>query len=201
MTGIAERRDDLRGKDDIRVARTRQRLIDAFTRAVTSGATPSVASLCREAMVGRTTFYTHFATLEDLAVTLVADAFGAIADADVEARREGGRSRDRIAYESLRWVVAELDDLRGILLAGIRLGTRAGVLERLVDLVAEHTRPIVAPSFEDPAASGIAARFLAAAVVHAVVGWIESDEPVSEGELVTVLAALLPPFLVSPAGA
>jgi AcrR family transcriptional regulator len=111
----AGRRRSKFGSSDPRALRTRQKLVAAFQAAVADAdpAVMSVASLTRAAGVNRTSFYSHFASPEDLAIHALSDLLDVVRDADIVMRAERSvpaAEASRRALRDIVWFVWERRD-------------------------------------------------------------------------------------------
>src|SRR3974390_3166120 len=100
--------------NDPRALRTRQKLVDAFHAAVADAdpAAMSVASLTRAAGVNRTSFYSHFASPEDLAIHALSDLFDVVGNADILMRAERSVPAEEASRRALRDIVEVVYDRR-----------------------------------------------------------------------------------------
>src|SRR5690349_12462466 len=96
------------GNDDPRAVRTRQKLIAAFHAAVAESdpAAMSVAALARAAGINRTSFYSHFASPEDLAIDALSELFDVVGEADILMRAEHSVPADEASRRALHDIVA-----------------------------------------------------------------------------------------------
>ncbi|MDN4640063.1 TetR/AcrR family transcriptional regulator [Agreia sp. PsM10] len=160
----------------------------------------SVLAVCRTAGVARSTFYSHFATLEDLAVATVADAFTAASPADVRRRTAHETSSADITRESVTQMIVTLEDLRTVVLMTTRMASRAAVVERLIAAMTEAVRSAIEvedSDLEEPALA-LTADFVAAGTVYATLRWLEQDERDRQA-IIDHLMNLLPAVLVGGA--
>lgn len=170
--------------EDPRQARTRQALSDALRRLL--AARPlgeiSVAALCREAGVHRTTFYGHAQGVEDLLVDLIGREIDQAATVDVPAemalpdaaaRYTGalGQLLDRVAAERPLFRSLLSSSSRGLLLAALERDLRVRVRLALdVFGVRDVTGTPAAPAREEAAA------FVAGALVGFIDVWAHEDD-------------------------
>lgn len=193
--------DDLRSTlaqtDDSRALETRRRLVEAWTRAAQDGvADIGVAAVARAAGVGRSTFYTHFATIEDLAVTAASELFTQGSAEDVERRTAHRLGRREITRLGLEQLVADLWEGRALLVSAVSLPTGAVVRQRIAADVARSLVPTILA--ERPGLSEdelrLTASYIAGGVANLVLAWI--DEPtVDRDDLVEYLLSLLPGWM------
>jgi AcrR family transcriptional regulator len=84
----AELRKTLHASKDPRVVRTRAAIVDAVHRLADEGRTTiSVADIVRAAGISQSSFYSHFASLDELASYIFGLASGDFATSDAEATR------------------------------------------------------------------------------------------------------------------
>ena len=179
---------------DPRALRTRRKLVDAFHAAVADAdpAAMSVASLTRAAGVNRTSFYSHFATPEDLAIHALSDLFDVVADADLLMPAEEASRR---ALEDIVGFVHERRDSYARVLG-------PGAAPRLLMAVTEAFTERTVASLErigtrPPGADlRVTARFLAGGVLGVIGTWLSDDQSRwTPDELVEALTHCLPRWL------
>jgi len=179
---------------DPRALRTRQKLVDAFHAAVADAdpAAMSVASLTRAAGVNRTSFYSHFATPEDLAIHALSDLLDVIGDADILMPAQEASRR---ALEDIVGFVHERRDSYARVLG-------PGAAPRLLMAVTEAFTERTVASLErigtrPPGADlRVTARFLAGGVLGVIGTWLSDDQSRwTPDELVEALTHCLPRWL------
>lgn len=188
------RRADLETADHTKVVQTRHRLVEAFRVAANQGLpTPSVTWICRQAGVGRSTFYTHFATVEDLALFTITAAFAATSEVDLSRRSAHEEDRRSIARAGLASLAEAFDSGRDVIRYAIRIGSRPAVIERLVTEFMRLTSKTVALEYQDLPASRIdvLTAYVSAGTVRAFMLWLEGDA-LDREELIDQLLELLP---------
>ena len=188
------RRSDLHAIDDLQVRETRQRLVEAFREASTEElSSVSVTWLCKKSGVARSTFYTHFATVEDLAVFTISEAFASASQADVDRRSTHEQDRRTITRVGLEGAVSAFDASRSDILYAIRIGSRPAVVQRLTEEFARLTRRTVAAESNeaDDDAVDLVTEFISAGTVHVLFLWMERGQPDCD-VLIDQLLDLLP---------
>ena len=179
---------------DPRALRTRQKLVDAFHAAVADAdpAAMSVASLTRAAGVNRTSFYSHFASPEDLAIHALSDLLDVIGDADILMPAQEASRR---ALEDIVGFVHERRDSYARVLG-------PGAAPRLLMAVTEAFTERTVASLErigtrPPGADlRVTARFLAGGVLGVIGTWLSDDQSRwTPDELVEALTHCLPRWL------
>jgi AcrR family transcriptional regulator len=197
----ADRRADLRTAQDEQSLETRRRLVEAFrTAAAEDVARPSVTWICERSGVGRSTFYTHFATVDDLAVFAITETFAATSASDVAERTTHGQDRRDITRAGLSRVVDALEATRDDLEYAVRIGSRAAVTERLVAEFASFTSGTVAAEFGDRsrAERDLVTGFVSAATVQGILWWLANPATMDRDAFIELLVELLPTQLTVP---
>lgn len=174
----AIRRDQLADTSDPRAVSTRKRLMSAFEDLIASGATSvTVTGLCKEAQVGRSTFYAHFRTVEDLIVGRLADIFVEGAEWDREHRRSKNEIADEITRSGLTVTVQRLQALRPLVAYATATDSRATLEYQLTSAVAEQMLPSISDiTGGNETLIAMRANFLAAGLVRVTLA--ELDRPV-----------------------
>jgi AcrR family transcriptional regulator len=188
------------GSSDPRALRTRRKLVAAFHAAVADAdpAAMSVASLTRAAGVNRTSFYSHFASPEDLAIHALSDLLDVVRDADIVMRAEHSvpaAEASRRALRDIVWFVWERRDSYARVLG-------PGAAPRLKHAVAEAFAERTVASLEHvegrPAGTDVqvTARFLAGGLLGAIGAWLGDEQSaMSPDDLVQALTQCLPGWL------
>lgn len=161
--------------EDRRVRRTRAALIDAFNRLVLERRQRriAVADVVAEAKVGRSTFYDHYSSADELHLAALRRPFGLLADA------AAGRG-DEAALERLFAHFWEHRQHARDSFAG-RSGERR--LRLLADMIEER---IAAPA-QIPAR--LAARQMAAAALAPVLAWVQGEVSCDSARLARSICA------------
>ncbi|MDQ1130996.1 TetR/AcrR family transcriptional regulator [Microbacterium sp. SORGH_AS_0888] len=183
----------LETSSDPRVGRTRTAIAEAVHELSRRGEDVTVAALARTAGISRASFYSHYASLDELALALQREAFATISD--LYAQESGDPpTAMRVAQQRL---VAHFAESRGLsaAIAGLPVskemhlgGIRAlaAVIERSL---AEHPDiPVgleIAPT----------ARYIAGAAYGLIDAWLTGELEMTDDALVDHLTRLLPPWL------
>ncbi|MQY31590.1 TetR/AcrR family transcriptional regulator [Nocardia aurantia] len=201
MTDSAQesRRNALSATDDARAARTRRRLSDALHDEIAeSGArNVSVATITRRAGVARSTFYTHFATVDALALFAVEELFEQLGSVDVVRRSTSGPDREQITRTGLTDVLEGLLANRNLLLLARDGAGGAELRERFVGEMARNIVPTIAIERPDatPEFLDFASQFLAAGTLRVMFEWLSGQQRTSRAELVELILGMLPAYL------
>lgn len=108
--GLDGRREALRGSTDARAVRTRDRIVSALEYLAEQGREINVSSVVREAGISRGTFYTHFSSLEDLAVEMQAEVVHLLAGMERTAAHLDPKGTSESRRESISKALSEVVD-------------------------------------------------------------------------------------------
>jgi AcrR family transcriptional regulator len=196
----AARRQDMAGSSDARAMRTRKILVAAVGEALEKDPDrPTVAAICSIGGVTRSTFYSHFSSVDDLVVKAVSDAIESISAADASRRMEGGT----VPLESTRIVLREIaEQLRAQpALFGWAL-SRAGAetSRRISDNVAAQTRRTIhaIATVPDDVDVDLTAQFLAGGVLNVIRASLLSPGRSFDDRGVEHLLLLIPDWIWGP---
>ena len=188
------------GSSDPRAVRTRQKLIEAFHAEIADGdpAAMSVSSLARAAGINRTSFYSHFASPEDLAIHALSDLFDVVGNADTELRSSHRVPAAEASRRALRDIVFFVCQRRDSYARVLGSAAAPGLLRAVTE--AYTAQAVVAlsrmPSLPPGADVEVTARFLAGGVLGVVGAWLSDDSPYrTPEELVEALVQCLPGWL------
>lgn len=194
MITQTQRRARLRDASDANSLSTRRQLRTAYEEAAAERVRRvSVSWLCERAGVGRSTFYTHFSAVEDLAAYVVTSGFDELAEEDMRARTSGVSGTDA-AHAGLARVVAMLADQRPVIEYSFAEGSRSAVVANMVSWFALYTRDTVVAAYSghDDAQIDLIAEFVSAGVVHAALLALEQETIANQDALVDLLSGMLP---------
>lgn len=200
VTPLHKTRSDISASGDPRVARTRQAILDAVETLASGDDSLSVAAIVREAGIGRSSFYTHFSGIDDLAVTVLSGVFEAIGVADVELRRHrvvSGAEAARVAQVRL---VGHLAQHRALYASMLALPFTSAVLTRAINAYAAQVRATIGLVPVTPAGLSIdaVAIYTASGSLGLLAHWIQSPDYMPADQLVDQLMSLLPSWLAAP---
>jgi AcrR family transcriptional regulator len=200
VTPLHETRNGIRVSGDPRVARTRQAILDAVESLAAGDEPITVAAIVRTASIGRSSFYTHFSGIDELAVTVLSGVFQGIGHEDVELRRNrivSGAEAARLAQVRL---VSHLVQHRALYSSMLALPFTSAVFTQAVDSYATQVRATIAllPDIPRGLSPEAVAIYTASGSLGLLAHWIRSDDPVSADVLVDQLMSLLPAWLAAP---
>ena len=185
---------------DPRALRTRRKLVDAFHGAIADAdpAAMSVASLTRAAGVNRTSFYSHFASPEDLAIHALSDLFDVVGDADILMRPEHSMPAEELSRRPLGDIVGFVYERRDSYARVLGPGAAPRLLMAVTEAFTERTvASLERISTRPPGADvRVTARFLAGGVLSVIGAWLSDDQSRwTPDELVEALTHCLPRWL------
>ncbi|GAB3616888.1 hypothetical protein GCM10027416_14450 [Okibacterium endophyticum] len=199
LTPQQERRDHRATSADDRSRATRRRLASALTAALDAGEPAGVASVCARAEVGRSTFYTHFATLDELVEFAIDDLFTDLAPIDRARRESHSLSRTEITRIGLAELIGSVLGSRAILAYASRQPGREQLRNRLIVDMSRSLRGTILAERADASESfiSIASEYVAGGVISVLLRLVENPEDYDHDEVVAIIADILPVWLTS----
>lgn len=186
--------------EDPRAQRTRALLLAEAERQIAAvGQLPSVAALVNAAGVSRGAFYTHFTSMEDLAVAAVRavlEEFGA--EEDVRDAQAGPEQRSaQRSYGSFFAHIAEHGPLFAALVATTSDGSareelRAALVDQLASAITTNAN---SPAGTDPRHG---AAFIAGGILGLLSEWLNAPAPIDPHQLAEQMTHFLPHWLIGP---
>ena len=169
---------------DPRQARTSAALRAALVRLLADRplAAVSVAELCREAGVHRTTFYKHALGVDEFAVTMLTDEIDAIAaiGADIATEADAARVYHAVTRRLLEWLAGQRELYRALLESSARGALHAALsdsLRRRAHIALEKLAEAgVRDAPRSPRDRDEAAAFIAGGLVGVMDVWIREDD-------------------------
>lgn len=194
MLDQERRRTHIRSLDDPQAIQTRSLTASAYRAAVDARVRRvSVQWLCDHAGIARSTFYTHFSSVEDLAAFVITEHFEQLAAQEAENRATGTAARVAVR-SSLAHIVRSLAERRDILNYARSESSGPAVVEQLTTWVTEYTHLSLGinPAAPGARSSDLEIEFVSAGLVRMVLEWVHAPGDVTEPEVVDLLLALLP---------
>lgn len=194
--------------EDPRQRRTRESLGAALARLLTVSQLDdiSVAELCREAGVHRTTFYAHASSVHDFALAEFSRSIDRLSEVQVEPGEESSAQVAARYFASLREVLRHVLDDRAAYRALFGSSTRGVFRAALEDRLRARARIAIevwadenvpgAPTREPDQAE--AAAFIAGALVGVIEVWARSEDDDADAAA-TRFAHLMPMWWPEPA--
>lgn len=183
---------------DPRPARTRAAIIAAIERLGEQEADISVSLVVAEAGLSRSSFYSQFNDLGDVAVQLIQQLYDEPVPALVGHLDAGAPPEAR--FEATCALLEEFEKRRGLFAAvlggGATVSAQWEVSEILARGVLRDITPIVPPDIN----AHVAARFIAAGYLMNIVEWVSDEHPAPIETMATDLLAMLPDWVAAPSG-
>jgi AcrR family transcriptional regulator len=197
--GGRERR--MLASSDPRAVRTRQKLVDAFHAGIADGdlSSMSVSSLSRAAGINRTSFYSHFASPEDLAIHALSELFDVVGQHDIAARTAHSIPAAEASRQALRDIVGFVHERRDSYARVLGSAAAPRLVQGVTEAFTERTVESLArmPLLPPGADVAVTARFLAGGVLGVIGAWLSDGDGPSRSpeELVEALVQCLPGWL------
>lgn len=173
---------------DPRPERTRQAIFQAVRALSQEQEEPlAVGAVAHAAGISRTSFYAHFAAIEEVAVAMIVEDMR-VSGWNDHSPDEGGFSASIAQVQGFLELVAERRQFYRCALFG---SASARARDLLVNEAEAHIdrKRFPAPSGVDATA---ATRFIAGGSVTLVLDWLSTDNPVPARELAHLVIALMP---------
>jgi AcrR family transcriptional regulator len=191
----------MRASGDPRAARTRQAIIDTVHELAAEGeAAPSVSDIVRRAGVSRSSFYTQFASVDELAGVILREAFMTIGTANLAMLADGGVSVAEAGLVAVGQLVAHVAEHRGLYRLGLAVAPSSHP-EALAALAAQVRQAIaLAVGTHGGVPAETEALYVAGGILAVLRSWIQGDLPGTVDDITNQILALLPPWAmpVSP---
>jgi AcrR family transcriptional regulator len=190
----------MRTNEDPRAVRTRRLLDEALSRfmdAFPEGGLPSVVELTQEAGVARSAFYSHFSSVEDLALARVSSAFERIGENDLGMRRSTPQESHAAAEIAVRQLVRIFLDDRSLYTALLSAGSTT-TYDAVIAELAARTRVSLASGVRIPAGVDryLASEYIAGGLVRVLGLTAKGTTAIDESELIEQLLSLAPLWFV-----
>jgi AcrR family transcriptional regulator len=200
VTPLHDVRSGIRSSRDPRVERTRRSILDAVETLAAHEDPITVTAIVRAAGIGRSSFYTHFSGIDELAVEVLSGVLQAIGAEDIELRRNrivSGAEAARVAQVRL---VGHLVKHRALYASMLSLPFTSAVYTSAVEGYAAQVRATLAllPGIPHGLSADAVAIYTASGSLGLLAQWIRSDDPVSADVLVDQLMTLMPAWLAAP---
>lgn len=183
---------------DPRPARTRAAILAAIERLGARDVELNVASIVKEAGLSRSSFYSQFKDVGDVAVQSVERLLEELIENDSALRGRHEGTDLQITLLTIDRFLSEFHARRALFSA--LFGAGSGSCQR--DACEIMTR-ISLPAFRRNAPGGVdpefAARFLAAGTLVSMVEWVLTEKPVPLDEMKQRLFSMMPAWVSAPA--
>lgn len=193
-------RDEATRAIDPRPARTRAAIYAAVESLATGpDGDVTVNGIVRVAGVSRGAFYSQFSDLDDLAVSMLVDAFRDIGVDDVRARLARDGDPRTLARRSIERLVGHIGDRSAFYRASLEWRLSSRVHETVVAAFAAQvfaTMQVLGDGVPSDADHEDIAKFIAGGAVTILAAWLREDPPSQRERLVQRLLAVMPAWLV-----
>lgn len=196
-TGQHNRRQELATTTDPRAARTRDQIVAACGALLDAGESVSVTAICARAGVGRSTFYTHFATVGEVAIAAVDRIFDEVARRDIERRSDPRLLRAAITRTGLHELITALRTEQRYVRYIRSTPAIERVRERIAEELSRHVRSTILAQRPDASDAYLrtVGEFIAGGAVSVLLAWLDDPEGRTEDELVETIVSILPTWL------
>jgi AcrR family transcriptional regulator len=184
---------------DPRPSRTKKAIVDAVTKLAAQGKEITVSEIVSVSGVSKSSFYSHFSSLDELAAFISRQAFAHIAQVYLHRNADGALA---IAlHEGYGSLVEHWVSNRELYAAAAAITqTRDSYLQAVSDMAAVMESVLRAsPTCPPEVDPGLAARFLALATYGLLDAWVREDVVASPQQLSDQLIALTPAWLSNTA--
>lgn len=198
-TPIEGIRHTLSGSTDPRVARTRAAILAAVHRLLAAGhESVSVTDIVRESGISRSSFYSHFASLTELAISMLGEEYARIAELDRDLRLANTVSDLDAMRLSQERLVDHYVANRALYAAAVALSaeTDRRAASEMAAPILENLR--VLADLPPQLRAEIASVYIANAAVGLLHAWLRGEVEATRDQLVTHLVDLLPPWFSHP---
>lgn len=159
----------------------------------------SISAVVATAGITRSTFYSQFADIDDLALTILTNEFRAIGVDDIAHRREARSDEHQIARRAANKLVEHIDRRRQFYRSSLEWRVTSRVRDTLAEAFADQISASIAVMGDRVPAShrdGYTARYIGGGAMALITAWLQDDEPLAASEMATRLLAAMPEWLV-----
>ncbi len=184
-------------KDDLRIRRTYRLLSDALMRLMRKEPFEkiSVKDICEEAMVHRTTFYTHFEDKYDLLKYCIRELESPFDTTDITENSYDGYKN--YYMDVARIILGEVEKQSDLFISFMRRNEEETFLgnfqHHLTVKIAEKLDKCEKNGLKLPAPTPFLANFYAGACMSTASWWLKNNMPISTNEFVKYLSNLIAP--------
>jgi AcrR family transcriptional regulator len=193
----ATRRQAHATTEDPRAVATKQKIVGALEALLGQGAFPSVARLCEHAGIGRSTFYVHFAAVDDVFVFVMDGVIDEVSRRDVQRRRESSEPRSALTLTAVTELLEALAEKRDFLLRRPSAAAEERLHEHLSAQVARSVDNVIRVERSDLPSSTLRtiSDFIAGGILHAMLGWLADPNGRTESEFTSAVLTLFPSWI------
>jgi len=159
----------------------------------------SISAVVETAGITRSTFYSQFADLDELALTILTNEFRAIGVDDIAQRSAARPDERQIARQAATKLVNHIERRRLFYRSSLEWRVTSRVRDTLAAAFADQISASIAvmgdrvpPAHRD----GYTARYIGGGAMALITAWLQDDEPAAASEMATRLLAAMPEWLV-----
>jgi AcrR family transcriptional regulator len=198
---LADYREVQALSEDNRTVRTRSRIIDAFEHLSETGQSVTVSAIVRSAEISRASFYTHFGSLEDLALALQRRVIERLASWQLRAAHPGGESgpadHSETIATSFRRLLSYFEARRGLYAEILGGPAAARARDELIDAIAAAHDDLARHAGRPGSAAEhhLQSLQIAGALTTLITRWLRGELDVDEDAIIASHTALLPAWM------
>lgn len=179
---------------DPRPARTRAAILDAIERLGEANTEISVAAVVAEAQLSRSSFYSQFKDIGDVAVQLMRDIAAEMLRLDLRLRpSEGGRA-STIAVTG--YMLSEMQRRRGLFAAVLGSAASVESEREICRVIAESMQQSVSTQVDEEMDAETVSLFIVSGMLSVTTAWLIAGCPYSLSELQERIVPALPNWLL-----
>jgi AcrR family transcriptional regulator len=191
-----------RASRDPRAARTRAAILAAVEDLASQGvAVPSVSEIVRQAGISRSSFYTQFASFEELTAAVFGDALQQTTLIEAVARNSGEMSDYEATRQATARLVEHVAGHRGLYRLG--LPATAGAYRQAIAMVAQELEAgaCVTAAPDNGVVVRAATTYLAGGMLALLQVWVTGELVATNEQITNQIMAMLPAWLTDSAAA
>lgn len=181
---------------DPRPARTRAAIIEAIERLGEQDKDISVSLVVAEAGLSRSSFYSQFNDLGDVAIQLIQQLYDDPVPELIGHLDPGAPLEAR--FNATRALLDEFRKRRGLYTAVLGSSATVTAQREVCEILARSVMRDISPLVPAHINAEVAARFIAAGYLVNIIEWLGSDQPDPIETITAELIALLPPWVAAP---
>lgn len=178
---------------DPRPARTRSAILTAVETLGKKGAELNVSSIVHEAGLSRSSFYSQFKDVGDIAVQLVTELYVEIESLDAEPRSKG--QTDAATVQTAEMLLNEFWQRRHLYTAVLGGGANVSAQWAVCEVMGEGVLKSIERSTPPDIDTAVASRFIAAGILASTIDWIASEDALPLPEFHKRVLQMLPAWL------
>lgn len=178
---------------DPRPARTRAAIIAAIQQINIEEQELTVSSIVAEAGIARSSFYSQFTDIGDVAVQLIKEVYGRMEILDAQLRNSG--LGFTAAKDATGMLIDAMATHRNLYAAVLGANVTQDAHRKILRIMADGARPAVRSSPHEGIDEDAAVSFLAGGVLVMLTEWLLSPEPLSAEAMKSHIVHMLPAWI------